>query len=350
MLRSISLSSSFTCAILRSSASPHLWNPLSTPALAGSWVKSLAARFSEAEIARTDSSKKGQVLSPLSTPPKHRRKTCAVHSFLLQKGVFLFCSKLFSEVLPENFYLHHHGPGSHDYQKDLTNGEIYCFVKCCPCSFEREINGSSSITASTVISFSVQRPLTPSCQVLCWESQLKLENRSIHRYPARPLRPPFIHGWANPFETIPLLKDSSTFFEQTSGGLIEQSRSSTVSLRPPVGDTMGKVPKRMASICTRPQGSHLTQHKHHAPPPRKTATTAASSFSKMSYTSGPGRQQSEVAGCQQGVTLRAHPASIEELVRVFLLNGLAEICGWHKRGLTMGLSVPSGCVSKPCTP
>ena len=33
--------------------------------------------------------------------------------------------------------------------------------------------------------------------------------------------------------------------------------ASTVSFKPPVGATMGKVPKRMASICTRPQGSHL---------------------------------------------------------------------------------------------
>eukprot|EP00438_Fugacium_kawagutii_P035888 Skav214947 [mRNA] locus=scaffold2244:126858:130726:- [translate_table: standard] len=54
--------------------------------------------------------------------------------------------------------------------------------------------GSSSITASTVISFSVQRPFTPS---------------------------------------------------------------STVSFKPPVGATMGSVPRRMASICTKPQGSHL---------------------------------------------------------------------------------------------
>ena len=101
---------------------------------------------------------------------------------------------------------------------------------------------------------------------------------------------------------------------------------------------MGKVPKRMASICTRPQGSHLTQHKHHAPPPRKTATTAASSFSKMSYTSGPGRQQSEVAACQQGVTLRAHPASIEELLREFLLNGLPEISFDRKWPVLMSFS------------
>ena len=34
-------------------------------------------------------------------------------------------------------------------------------------------------------------------------------------------------------------------------------RASTVSFKPPVGATMGKVPKRMASICTKPQGSHL---------------------------------------------------------------------------------------------
>eukprot|EP00438_Fugacium_kawagutii_P035885 Skav214944 [mRNA] locus=scaffold2244:107810:110276:- [translate_table: standard] len=53
---------------------------------------------------------------------------------------------------------------------------------------------SSSITASTVISFSVHRPFTPS---------------------------------------------------------------STVSFKPPVGATMGSVPRRMASICTKPQGSHL---------------------------------------------------------------------------------------------
>ena len=33
--------------------------------------------------------------------------------------------------------------------------------------------------------------------------------------------------------------------------------TSTVSFKPPVGATMGKVPKRMASICTKPQGSHL---------------------------------------------------------------------------------------------
>ena len=35
------------------------------------------------------------------------------------------------------------------------------------------------------------------------------------------------------------------------------SPSSTVSLRPPVGATIGKVPSRMASICTKPHGSHL---------------------------------------------------------------------------------------------
>ena len=34
-------------------------------------------------------------------------------------------------------------------------------------------------------------------------------------------------------------------------------RASTVSFKPPVGATIGKVPKRMASICTKPQGSHL---------------------------------------------------------------------------------------------
>ena len=35
--------------------------------------------------------------------------------------------------------------------------------------------------------------------------------------------------------------------------------ASTVSFKPPVGATMGSVPRRMASICTRPQGSHLSR-------------------------------------------------------------------------------------------
>ena len=38
---------------------------------------------------------------------------------------------------------------------------------------------------------------------------------------------------------------------------VAQGGTSTVSFKPPVGATMGKVPKRMASICTKPQGSHL---------------------------------------------------------------------------------------------
>ena len=36
----------------------------------------------------------------------------------------------------------------------------------------------------------------------------------------------------------------------------------------------------------------------------------------------PGRQKGEVAARQQGVTLRAHPTGIEELLGIFLLNGL----------------------------
>ena len=36
----------------------------------------------------------------------------------------------------------------------------------------------------------------------------------------------------------------------------------------------------------------------------------------------PGRQQGVVASCQQGVTLRAHPTSEEELVGIFLLHSL----------------------------
>ena len=37
----------------------------------------------------------------------------------------------------------------------------------------------------------------------------------------------------------------------------------------------------------------------------------------------PGRQQGEVAACQEGITLRSHPSSVEELVRELLLHRLA---------------------------
>ena len=55
----------------------------------------------------------------------------------------------------------------------------------------------------------------------------------------------------------------------------------------------------------------------------------------------PGWQQSEVAACQQGVTLRAHPARVEELVGILLLDRLDSIflTSWKQSALPFCLKV-----------
>ena len=63
----------------------------------------------------------------------------------------------------------------------------------------------------------------------------------------------------------------------------------------------------------------------------------------------PGWQQGVVAGCEQGITLRAHPTSEEELVGILLLDCL-EAVAWEEGNSPMfGVSCNTKGLARTCS-
>ena len=116
---------------------------------------------------------------------------------------------------------------------------------------------SSSMTASTVISFSVHRPFTPSCS--SWTCML-LASAKTQAKPTQKTS-------KNEQQSEDVQNDLPIFPGSPCSIHLKNIRcaklwASTVSFKPPVGATMGRVPRRMASIWTKPQGSHLMERSH----------------------------------------------------------------------------------------